>query len=259
MEYKGYKGILTLNPKTNWYTINILAPDDSSESGESQVCLCNDIEKAEELFHSKVNMLISYKEFQEKCNEWKSKTDYESVRCVLDILPEEFEQRVNNKMFDNALLDAVRGGNYEVPLYYITKAWDIILKGKLEPIDFKIGPEEEEDCTEADIQEFLIEERAARTRCEACLDNNRMKKIWKKLFNIDIDSLDIDFLQFNMHLPPNVSFEEYDEYFINDVESIDDWILSGINHPDRNFIKHNMVSALMEFTAEVLLRRMNKL
>lgn len=122
-----------------------------------------------------------------------------------------------------------------------------------------IEPEEEEDCTEADIQEFLAEEKATRTRCEACQANNKMKNMWKELFNIDIDNLDIDFLQFNKHLPPNVTYEEYRDYFVYVPEGIDEWILCGINHPDSDIVTHDEVSSLMEFTAEVLLRRKGEL
>ena len=177
----------------------------------------------------------------------------------MNILPDEFKQRVTENKFDDTLLDIVQGGDYEVPLYYVTKAWDIILKGELYPIDFMIGPEEEEDCTEADIQEFLAEEKATRTRCEACRDNNKMKKLWKELFDVDIDTLDIDFLQFNMHLPPNVTYEEYQDYFMDVPEGIDEWILCGINHPNSDIVTYDEVSALMEFTAEVLLRRKGEL
>ena len=177
----------------------------------------------------------------------------------MNILPDEFKQRVTENIFDVTLLDTVKGGDYEVPIYYVTKAWDIILKGELFPIDFMIGPEEDEDCTEADIQEFIEEENITRTRCEACRDNNKMKKMWKELFNIDIDTLDIDFLKFDMHLPPNVTYNEYDYYFQDVPNGIDEWILCGINHPNSECITHDEVSALMEFTAEVLLRRKGEL
>ena len=82
-----------------------------------------------------------------------------------------------------------------------------------------------------------------------------MKNVWKESFNIDIDTLNIDFSQFNMHLPPNVSYEEYQDYFMDVPEGIDEWILCGINHPSSDIVTHDEVSALMEFTAEVLLRR----
>lgn len=255
LEYKGYKALLTLNPSDNRLWGEICSPENPSAPMDSWGFAGDDIKKAEDVFRYQVEKIISYKEFNEKCHECKSKTDFESVRCVMNILPKEFEQRISENKFDATLLDAVKGGDYEVPLYYVTKAWDIILKGELFPIDFMIGPEEEEDCTEADIQEFLAEEKAIRTRCEACRDNNKMKNVWKESFNIDIDTLNIDFSQFNMHLPPNVSYEEYQDYFMDVPEGIDEWILCGINHPSSDIVTHDEVSALMEFTAEVLLRR----
>ena len=88
---------------------------------------------------------VSSKSFKERCKEWKSTTDFERVRCVFNILPDEFRKRVENNTFDKSLLTSVKGGDYEVPLYYVTKAWDILLRGSLFPIDFMIGPEEELD------------------------------------------------------------------------------------------------------------------
>lgn len=255
LEYKGYKALLTLNPSDNRLWGKICTPENPSVPMDSWGFAGDNIKKAEDVFRYQVEKIISHREFNEKCHEWKNKTDYESIRCVMNILPKEFEQRISENKFDATLLDAVKGGDYEVPLYYVTKAWDIILKGELFPIDFMIGPEEEEDCTEADIQEFLADNEATRTRCEACRDNDKMKKLWKELFDIDVDTLDIDFLRFNMHLPPNVSYEEYQEYFEDVPEGIDEWILGGINHPDSDIVAHDMVSSLMEFAAEVLLRR----
>ena len=198
---------------------------------------------------------VSSKSFKERCKEWKSTTDFESVRCVFNILPDEFRKRVENNTFDKSLLTSVKGGDYEVPLYYVTKAWDVLLKGSLFPIDFMIGPEEDEDCTENDIKEFLAEKNATRTRCKACNDNDNMKAVWKEFFDIDIDSLEVDFLKYNMHIPPNVSYEEYFEYFKDIPDGIEEWILFGINYPESEEIAYDYVSALMEFTAQVLMWR----
>ena len=259
LEYKGYRAILTLNPRDNRLWGKICTPETPTTPMDSWDFAGSNIEEAEGTFHYQVEQILSRQRFNKKCLQWKRETDFESVRCVMNILPDEFKRRVTENKFDVALLDAVKGGDYEVPLYYVTKAWDVILKGELFPIDFMIGPEEEEDCTEADIQEFIEEENITRTRCEACLDNNKMKKMWKELFNIDIDTLDIDFLKFDMHLPPNVTYDEYDIYFRDVPDGIDEWILCGINYPDSECITHDEVSALMEFTAEVLLRRKGQL
>lgn len=259
LKYKGYKAILTLNPKDNRLWGQICTPENPSMPMDSWYFSGNNINEAQERFRYQVEKIISYKEFNKKCVEWKNRTDFESIRIVMNILPDEFKQRVTENKFDRALLDSVKGGDYEVPLYYVTKAWDIILKGELCPLDLKIGPEEDEDCTEADIKEFLAEEDATRSRCEACKDNDTMKKHWKELFDIDIDSLDIDFLLFCKHLPPNVTYKEYQEYFRDVPDGIDEWILDGINHPNNESVFHDKVSSLMEFTAEVLLRRKGEL
>lgn len=259
LEYKGYKGILKLSSKDNRLWGKICTPENPTTPIDGWGFAGDDIQEAEKIFRYQVEKIISQKKFNEKCHAWKSKTDFESIRCVMNILPDEFKQRVTENKFDDTLLDIVQGGDYEVPLYYVTKAWDIILKGELFPIDFMIGPEEDEDCTEADIKEFLAEENATRSRCEACMDNDKMKTIWKRSFNIDIDALEVNFSQFNMHLPPNVTHEEYQDYFMDVPEGIDEWILFGINHPDSEMVSHDEVSSLMEFTAEVLLRRKGEL
>lgn len=259
LEYKGYRAILTLNPRDNRLWGKICTPENPSIPMDSWGFAGNNIEEAENTFHYQVEKIISHKLFKQKCLEWKSNTDFESVRCVMNILPDEFQRRVVEYKFDHSLLTSVKGGDYEVPLYYVTKAWDVILKGELFPIDFMIGPEEDEDCTQEDIKEFLVEENASRSRCEACADNEKMKVLWKEYFNVDIDTLEVDFLEYNMHLPPNVTDDEYDYYFRDVPEGIDEWILGGINHPDSDMVTHDEVSALMEFTAEVLLRRKGEL
>lgn len=259
LEYKGYKALLTLNSDDNRIWGKICTPENPLTPIDNWGFAGDDIEEARELFHSQVDNIISNKLFNERCQEWKSNTDYESVRCVMNILPDEFEQRIKDNKFDNSLLMLVKGGDYEVPLYYATKAWDIILKGELFPIDFMIGPEEDINCTEEDIKEFLEENNCTRSRCEACKDNDKMKKLWKEYLNIDIDSLEIDFLQYNMHLPPNINRDEYQDYFMDVPDGIDEWIMGGINYPDSEYVSHDGLSALMEFTAEVLLRRMGKL
>ena len=46
---------------------------------------------------------VSSKSFKERCKEWKSTTDFESVRCVFNILPDEFRKRVENNTFYNCI------------------------------------------------------------------------------------------------------------------------------------------------------------
>lgn len=260
LEYKGFIGLLEYNASDNGRIYGTICPPEEPGTPLDNWGFAQDnIEDATQLFKSQVEKIISYRAYKKDLTEWKRVTDYESVRCVVDIVPDKFRQRVKDGIFDKSLLHGVKGGCYAPPLYYVTKAWDIILKGTLEPVDFMIGPEEEDDCTEESIAEFLREKNATRSRCDACKDNDRMKDLWKELFDIDIDTLEIDFHLFDMHLPPNVSTKEYEDYFSDVPNGVNEWILGSVNYPENESIFHDSVASLMEFTAQVLLWREDKL
>ena len=260
LEYKGFKGLLEYNASDNGRIYGTIChPEEPGTPLDNWGFAQDNIEDATQLFKSQVEKIISYRAYKKDLTEWKRVTDYESVRCVVDIVPDKFRQRVKDGIFDKSLLHGVKGGCYAPPLYYVTKAWDIILKGTLEPVDFMIGPEEEDDCTEESIAEFLRENNATRSRCDACKDNDRMKDLWKELFDIDIDTLEIDFHLFDMHLPPNVSTKEYEDYFSDVPNGVNEWILGSVNYPENESIFHDSVASLMEFTAQVLLWREDKL
>ena len=260
LEYKGFIGLLEYNASDNGRIYGTICPPEEPGTPLDNWGFAQDnIEDATQLFKSQVEKIISYRAYKKDLTEWKIVTDYESVRCVVDIVPDKFRQRVKDGIFDKSLLHGVKGGCYAPPLYYVTKAWDIILKGTLEPVDFMIGPEEEDDCTEESIAEFLREKNATRSRCDACKDNDRMKDLWKELFDIDIDTLEIDFHLFDMHLPPNVSTKEYEDYFSDVPNGVNEWILGSVNYPENESIFHDSVASLMEFTAQVLLWREDKL
>lgn len=259
LEFNGYRCILQNSPYNDRLYGKICTPDNPLEPLESWGFAADTIEEAQKRFELQVEKIISHKLYLQHCKEWQSITDHESIRCVYNILPNQFRKRVESNLFDKSLLTSVVGGDYEVPLYYVTKAWDIILKGTLFPVDFMIGPEEEENCTEEDIKAFLIEKNASRSRCKACRDNDEMKNIWKELFDIDIDKLEIDFLKYNMHLPPNVTDDEYYNHFLDVPEGLDEWVMGRVNYPECDSISYDYVSALMEFTAEILLRRKDEL
>lgn len=260
LEYKGFRGVLEYNTRDNGRIHGRICPPEEPGTPLDDWGFAQDnIEDATQLFKSQVEKIISYRAYKKDLTEWKRVTDYESVRCVVDILPDKFRQRVKDGIFDKSLLHGVKGGCYAPPLYYVTKAWDIILKGTLEPIDFMIGPEEDDDCTDESIAEFLRENNATRSRCDACKDNDRMKDLWKELFDIDIDTLEIDFHLFDMHLPPNVSTKEYEDYFSDVPNGVNEWILESVNYPENESIFHDSVASLMEFTAQVLLWREDKL
>ena len=260
LEYKGFKGLLEYNASDNSRIYGSICPPEEPGTPLDNWGFAQDnIEDATQLFKSQVEKIISYRAYKKDLTEWKRVTDYESVRCVVDILPDKFRQRVKDGIFDKSLLHGVKGGCYAPPLYYVTKAWDIILKGTLEPVDFMIGPEEDDDCTEESIAEFLRENNATRSRCDACKDNDCMKDLWRELFDIDIDTLEIDFHLFDMHLPPNVSTKEYEDYFSDVPNGVNEWILGSVNYPENESIFHDSVASLMEFTAQVLLWREDKL
>lgn len=260
LEYLGYRGILEYNSRDNNRIYGkICYPEDPETPSKNHGFAGDDLEEAEKLFHSCVDRIIANRQYSHECEEWKKVTDYESVRCVMDILPDKFRQRVTEGTFDKNLLYGVKGGCYAVPLFFVTKAWDIILKGTLETISFMIGPEEEDDCTEEDIREYLAENMATRTRSEATRDNDSMKELWKELFDIDIDNLPVDFHNFDKHLPPNVSMREYEDYFEDIPNGINEWILGSVNYPENESIFHDSVASLMEFTAQIILWREGKL
>ena len=258
LEYKGFRGVLEYDANGRIHG-RICPPEEPETPLEHWGFAQDNIEDATQFFKSQVEKIISYRAYKKDLVEWKKVTDYESVRSVVDIVPDKFRQRVKDGIFDKSLLDGVKGGCYAPPLYYVTKAWDIILKGTLEPMDFMIGPEEDDDCTEESIAEFLRENNATRSRCDACKDNDRMKVLWKELFDIDIDTLEVDFHLFDMHLPPNVSKKEYEDYFGDVPNGINEWILGSVNYPENESIFHDSVASLMEFTAQVLLWREDKL
>ena len=260
LEYMGYRGILEYNSKDNDRIYGRFYPPENPDSPlENWGFAADNLEEAKERFEGMVLNIISHNNYRNECEQWKRVTDYESVRCVMDILPDKFRQRVTNGTFDKSLLYGVKGGCYAVPLFFVTKAWDIILKGTLEPIAFMIGPEEDDDCTDEDIAEFLVENNCTRSRSETCHENDRMKALWKELFDIDIDALDVDFHSFDKHLPPNVSMREYEAYFEDIPDGINEWILGSVNYPDNKSIFHDSVASLMEFTAQVLQWREGKL
>jgi len=216
----------------------------------------NNETEARKRFEEVVERIISSEEWKKRNQLWEgSDIDKKSIGCVFDILPEKFKERIESGKFDKALIEGVPGGYYVVPLYYVTKAWEVLLKDKLEHYAFMIGPEEDdEDDYEVALKEFMEEEHATRTRCGACRDNDKMKDIWKEMLGVDLDAIDVDFTQFNRHFPPNVSEQEYEEYFFDVPDGVFEWVLGGVNRPNGQ-CTFDSVSALMEFTALIVKER----
>lgn len=192
-------------------------------------------------------------DYRAKLELWKSTTDYKSVAAVLNILPDLFEKRIESGEFDKSLLNGVEGDYYVVPLYYVTKAWDNLLKGTIGSWSFMFGPEEDDDYSEKRLLEFLQEENATRSRSEAIIHNDQMKQVWKKHFDIDIDELNIDFTKFDIHLEPNLSWSDVMDYFDSCPDGMAEWIFSSpVNHPSEDWVGHDAVSGLMEVVAYII-------
>lgn len=117
-----------------------------------------------------------------------------------------------------------------------------------------IGPEEDDDYSEESLKEFMEEEGATRSRGQAIIDNDRMKDIWKEHFGIDVDKIEVDFTQYNKHIPPRISDSAYYDYFLDVPDGVVEWINYRINHPTGG-VTFDSVSSLMEFAALIILVR----
>lgn len=264
LEYKGFSCIARKYQDGRWGFGNTshqhsgFDTPDKTDSPFDFLWLANNIEEAKTMFPRAIEAMLERQAYNNKTIDWKSKTDYKSVAAIVNILPDVFEKRIQEGNFDTKLLQAVEGGDYVVPLYYVTKAWDNMLKGSLASFAYMIGPEESEEFSEEELEVFLKEEHAKRSRGEAVIQNDKMKALWKKYFNIDIDSLEVDFLQYDMHIPPHWSEDEYLWYFYDPLYGLKDWILSPVNNPSEEWIFHDSVSAMMEFTANIIIVERNK-
>lgn len=255
LEYKGYTAICTPNPKDrNRYYVRICPPGHPDDPMKDWVFAGSTSKEAENYFKIQVDSIIEHAEFKAKQKAWEQENDVNSIGCVFDIMPDKFLERIEANSFDKSLIDSVTSGEYTVPLYYITKAWDVLLKGTLGCWSFMIGSEEDDDFSEESLKEFLEEEEATRSRRQAITDNDRMKSIWKEKFNIDIDAMEIDFTQFDKHIPPKASVDTFNRVFFDVPEGIVEWVMGGINHPNGE-CTFDAVSSLMELTSAVVLDR----
>lgn len=241
LEYKGYSTTTTISKHDLRYSGQIVAPDNTIV--EVWGYAANNYLEVKTRFESLVEKIIEYEYVKKAHAEWhNSNIDTTSIGYVFDIMPDKFRERIQSGEFNRSLNSKVEGGLYEVPLYYVTKAWDVILKGDLCDLEFKVEYEPEYD------------DPVDRTLEEAIQQNDEMKKLWKEFFDIDINLLEVDFSKFNKNLHPNVS-EDAEYYHFQDVPNgITEWILDGINSPTGN-VSFDDVSSLMEFTAYILRER----
>lgn len=242
LEYKGYSTTAHINKIDLRYYGGFISPD--NEKIEHWGYAADNFPELKTRFEAMVIKIIEYEGWRAQNNTWlNSGIDKESIGCVFGILPSEFRSRIESGQYDQELNNSVRGGIYEVPLWYVTKAWDVLLKGDLCNNAWRI--EYDPEC----------DDPVERTLEVAISQNDEIKRIWKELIGIDVDAQDINFEQFDMHLPPNVTCEEdFYNYFQDVPNGIEEWILDGINTPS-NYVNFEYVSSLMEFTAYTLKER----
>lgn len=242
LQYKGYTCLLSHSKNSERLCGVIYAPGKTDVPVEDIQIFGKDVNEINDRFVSKIDFLIHQADFQSKLEKWKSEIDYLSVAAVMNILPDVFERRIKNGDFDSNLLQGVVGHDYVVPLYYVTKAWDLIMRMSTDDGLFylSISDSDKED------PDFNY-----RTRLQAIEENERLKTLWKCYFNIDIDALEIDFLQYNMHMPPNVSEHDSWIYFCDPPNGMDEWITDFVFFPSEDWILHDAVSSLMELAAMV--------
>jgi len=253
LEHRGYTCIAKRHEDGRWGFGNSPNPEKADPNCPFDFFfMADNEEEARQRFASSVNRMIERQEYIKAGEIWAAHVDYESIAAVYNILPDVFEDIIKAGRFDKSLLEKVEGSDYVVPLFYVTKAWDNLLKGSLGSLSFMIGPEEDDDFSEETLKEFLQEENASRSRGEATLQNDRMKELWETYFGIDIDALEIDFTKYDMHLPPNVTQGEHCWYFENVPDGVNEWIMYPINHPSEDWVFHDTVSCLMEFVANII-------
>ena len=257
LEYKGYTAICKRNPNDRNRFYGKPCPPGHPDKPMDCLFAGDNRRELEEVLRSQVDDIIKMEECRKEQEVWSAVNDKDSIGLVFDILPDRFLERVLAGDFDKTLLEGVKGGDYVVPLYYVTKAWDVLLKGSLEPWSFMIDPEEDDDFSEETLKEFMEEECASRSRGQAIIDNDRMKAIWKEQYGIDIDDIEVDFTQYDMHIPPKCSDDTYDDHFLDVPNGIVEWVMSGINHPNGR-VAYDSVSSLMEFAALIELVRQDK-
>lgn len=257
LEYKGYTAICKRNPKDRNRFYGRPYPPGHPDEPMDWYFAGDNRKEVEEMFRSQVDDIIKGEEFQKEQEAWSASNDNDSIGLVFDILPDRFLERLLAGNFDKSLLEGVKGGDYVVPLYYVTKAWDVLLKGTLDSWSFMIGPEEDDDFSEETLREFMEEEGATRSRGQAIIDNDRMKALWMEYFDIDIDKIEVDFTQYNMHIPPQISDADYYDHFLDVPNGIVEWIMNGVNYPTGG-VTFDGVSSLMEFAAMIELVRQGK-
>lgn len=240
-----YAGYTTTAKFEDWdfrFWGDIISVGSEGERNRGSIA-ANNLQEYEERFKEVVDDLIYSDKRKAKNEEWqRSGVDVDSIIAVFHMHPDELRKRILNKQYDISLNTKVPRGDYEVPLYYVTKAWDYILKGDTGRFSFWLEPDPDDD-----------EAPAIRTLQTAIEDNEKIKEIWKEYFSVDIDELDVDFDKFDLHIA-NVSDSYYAWYFTSVPNGLEEWILDGVCRP-HDGCNFDHVSCLMEFAAYVRIQR----
>lgn len=255
LEYKGYTSIVY--HKNNGRLCGVIYNPGETTVNPDFGFYADSREEAENIFIFEVEWILRNKCYAERQEAWKKTTDWISASIVFNICPEQFRERIISGKLDLSLVKEVPGGDYMVPLYYVTKAWEEILKNKMGRMAYLVGPEDDEENMEDAIKEYMEEEGDIRSRDEAIRQNDEMKEIWKELLGVDLDKIDVDFTKFNRHVYPSVSMNEHNCYFHDPLNGIKRWVLAVINRPNEEFIFMDAVSCLMELTAAIILVERN--
>jgi len=212
IEEQGFKAVVKWNPKVNRYYGTIYSTDAEDDPEHQWGGFASDtLDEVRPHFEQSLKRLSWLKQERRNNEAWyKLGFDSESISCFVYILPQKLRELIKAEKFDRSVLDKVSILGVDVPAYYATKAWDILMHDRdwLDIDGFMIGYDDDPD----DEPE---EDEEVRTRSfeEILHDNDEIIEILKNEFNIDIRSEQIDFSRFNMHLPPNVTEEEMDFYF----------------------------------------------
>lgn len=229
------------------YVINVY--DDEVDILYGHVYL-GDLEDAEIEFVNYVEESLNMQRYCGDTFAWERKNDFRSVSNVMSCQPDEFLRRIREDNFDKSLLVEVPGGDYEVPVWYATKAWDFILKGETNPFDYYLGPSSKNYSPE-EIAKFQEENQYERLLDDAIADNDRMKQIWKEQFGINIDAFELDFSIFGKNLPPKVTEKEYRKHFWRRDFNLHEGVFKAAVMPISFRAGCNSISDLMETAAEI--------
>lgn len=228
-EYKGYKCEASFDKKSLQYAGTLT--DDSGNLLKH--CFMGDYESDFiTMGRKEIDSILSRRASDLLFREWKKTPLSTLVSSVFNLQPERFQELAESGKFD---LHFLVPGFYEVPLAYVTKAYDVLLKGYMM---------ENLDWFETEYGD------GGRSVEDAIKLNDEIKQIWKDQAGIDIDALEVDFSQFNAHIAPQVSKEEEDRYFYDIPDGICEWIISGIFNP-QECCAHDATSCLMEYMAHL--------